>query len=140
MLWLLVLLSIIQAEEIEQIFANVYPSTLTMEDMEEYVYDPSTLQVYDAKPWFIKFYAPWCGHCKALTPVWEELSEKNKSFNVGKVDCTDEDNFELCVQFGVKGYPTLILLSQDRYYKYKGPRDYEPLLEFATGGYKNSPL
>ena len=97
MIWLLLLLSLVHSEEIEQIFANVYPSTLTMEDMEEYVYDPSTLQVYGTKPWFIKFYAPWCGHCKALTPVWEELSMNNKSFNVAKVDCTDEDNYEVCV-------------------------------------------
>jgi thiol-disulfide isomerase/thioredoxin len=41
--------------------------------------------------WLVKFYAPWCGHCKRLAPTWEELATKAKgSFNVAKLDCTTE--------------------------------------------------
>ena len=62
------------------------------------------------------------------------MFEKNRhELNIGKVDCTDDVNIELCVQFKVNGYPTLILLHEDKYYKYKGPRDYKSLTNFALG-------
>ena len=62
------------------------------------------------------------------------MFEKNRhSLNIAKVDCTDDLNLELCVQFKINGYPSLLLLHEDRYYKYKGPRDYDSLINFALG-------
>jgi len=49
------------------------------------------------KAWFIKFYAPWCGHCKHLAPVWEDFNRlHSEEINVAKVDCTDSLSQPLC--------------------------------------------
>ena len=41
-------------------------------------------------PWFIKYYAPWCGHCQRLAPSWEQMAkELKRQVNVGEVNCDD---------------------------------------------------
>ncbi|KAJ1477926.1 thioredoxin-like protein [Baffinella frigidus] len=66
-------------------------------------------EVFDSgKNAFVKFYAPWCGHCKTIKPFWEELGteyESSSSVIIGDVDCTVETG--LCSKQGVSGYPTI---------------------------------
>ena len=58
---------------------------------------------------FIKFYAPWSGHCKRLAPEWVKaattLKDKGSSIALAKTDCTVEKDF--CEKYRVSGYPTL---------------------------------
>ncbi|KAJ3239105.1 protein disulfide-isomerase precursor [Chytriomyces hyalinus] len=62
---------------------------------------------------FLEVYAPWCGHCKTLAPIWEELAEllskKDSEFvTLAKMDGTEND-FPTEVNVQVQGFPTLKL-------------------------------
>lgn len=72
--------------------------------MDEASFDESVLK--DNGPWFVEFYAPWCGHCQKLAPEWAALATTLKGeVKVAKVDATQ--NQELARRFGVQGYPTI---------------------------------
>ena len=85
------------------------------------------------KEWLIKFYAPWCGFCKKLAPTWAEISEKHwEKINVAHVDCTNKESQELCGLFGIRAYPSVKLLSGSNVYTFRGPRNFDTLVDFSV--------
>eukprot|EP00545_Synedropsis_sp_CCMP1620_P008135 CAMPEP_0119011634 /NCGR_PEP_ID=MMETSP1176-20130426/5798_1 /TAXON_ID=265551 /ORGANISM="Synedropsis recta cf, Strain CCMP1620" /LENGTH=216 /DNA_ID=CAMNT_0006964489 /DNA_START=55 /DNA_END=705 /DNA_ORIENTATION=+ len=89
---------------------------------------------------FLKFFAPWCGHCKKLKPDWDKLMDAfadSPTALVADVDCT-EGGKPLCDANGVKGYPTLKFGDPNNLEDYKGGRDYDSLKKFAEEQLKPS--
>ena len=78
---------------------------------------------------FVKFYAPWCGHCKKLAPIWDELHEKllDEDVVIAKYDATANEN----EQVEVKGYPTLKYYKNGNAIDYRGGRDLDSLMKFV---------
>ncbi len=64
--------------------------------------------VKNAQVTVVDFWAPWCGPCRMIAPIIEELSEdyKDKGVVVGKIN-TDEQQ-ELAMQFGIRSIPTVL--------------------------------
>ena len=67
------------------------------------------LKFLGERPALIDFYAPWCGPCKMLSPVLEELSDEFEGkVDIYKVNVDEEE--ELSAAFGIRSVPTLIFV------------------------------
>jgi protein disulfide-isomerase A1 len=102
---------------------------LVAKQFDEIVNDPT-------KDVFVEFYAPWCGHCKKLEPIFEELGEsfgESKSIVIAKMDATAND-----VPGGkvnIRGFPTLVFFpanGKDAPLTYEGDRTLEALREYVV--------
>jgi protein disulfide-isomerase-like protein len=83
---------------------------------------------------FLKFFAPWCGHCKAMKPAWDSLMEEySSSANVliADVDCIGSGK-PICDEAGVQGFPTIKYGDPENLEAYKGGRDLSTLQGFAA--------
>lgn len=86
---------------------------------------------------FVEFYAPWCGHCKQLAPIWDELAEKYKDNNdivIAKMDSTANELEDIKIQ----SFPTLKFFPKDsdEVVDYSGERTLDAFVTFLDSGGK----
>lgn len=105
------------------------------------------------KIWFVVFYTPWCGHCRALEPKFLKLAKALKyeepGIGLGAVDCNEIRNQDLCADYDVRGYPTLKAIIAGKAKPYHGAREYRQMENWilneksskgTKGGSKKCPL
>ena len=80
----------------------------------------------------LDFYADWCGPCRMVAPVLEEVSQLREDVLVGKINVDDEE--ALAREFGIVSIPTLIVLKNGKIQKQVvGVRTREQILELLEG-------
>lgn len=86
---LFALFSFVAASDVIELTAETFDSVVNPEEL-----------------MLVEFFAPWCGHCKALAPHYEEAAtilKEKQNVKLAKVDCVDQS--ELCQSNGISGYP-----------------------------------
>lgn len=80
--------------------------------------------------WFVKFYVPWCSHCKHMADAWTEMAREMKGkLNIGEVNCDAEA--KLCKDVKLRGYPSLIFFKGGEKVEYDGLRGLGDLISYA---------
>lgn len=102
-----------------------------------------------------KFYAPWCGYCQQLDPIYRKvgryfLRDAKYAVNVVAINCDEEENKPLCGRYHIKSFPTVMVFRPPKFNRetqskngkhvpetFNGQRDLPSIVEFVNSRMKN---
>lgn len=108
-----------------------YATELTATNFDQVAKDPT-------KSVLVMFYAPWCGHCKALKPKYNQVAkiyENDADVVIARIDADNAKNKAIASQYNVHGFPTIFFFPKGEKTEpeeYKSGRDVEDFLKFVN--------
>lgn len=116
------------------LFANFVSGKIVIENNVFVLNDKNFDEVIKTKDFvMVEFYAPWCGHCKALAPEWDIAATalKNESVILAKVDTSNKRCEDITKRFMISGFPTIYFFKYQNRMEYTGAREADAIISWV---------
>lgn len=102
----------------------------TSAEVEIFTMDDMPLEEHS--PVLVKFGTPWCGYCTKFIPTFKEVADQLEKYNVRTAEVNCDENRELCMNYDIGGYPTILLFTSDKKrHLFTRERQVEKIMEFV---------